>query len=1408
MARQPVQSTVWRLVATGVAGLIAATLASGQQPGSIKAVRKISAAQGGLSVGITTGDAFASALAPLGDFDGDGVPDLAVGAPDDDEGGLDRGAVHLLFLLADGTVKQAVTISDAAGGFTGDIEDGDGFGRSIAALGDIDGDGIGDIAVGAIGDDDGGSLGQGSEVGAVWILRLNIDGTVKSHTKISASSGGFSGSLSDGDHFGSAVACLGDIDGDGVKDLAVGADTDSSLWSVNGAVWIAFLNPGGTVKGQHRIDASEPAFGGVVNNVDSYLGASLVALGDIDQDGTPDLVAGMPGENNPGVDSGAVYSLLLNPDGSLKAFGKNTAPIWGPPGELADSDEFGHATTSIGDLDGDGMQDLAVGAWLHQLSSTQSGEVWLLFQLPNGSTRSTLKISAASPALVGQIDDGDRFGASVAAIGDLDGDAVIDLAVGAQFDDDGAVNAGALYILFLNGAANQQAYAPFTSALDGRGGRPTLIKPPPAGVLPGDEEFGVPIVPVPNTTEAFIDVQTLNHGAGAELVFDSGGTFETGLFPTMAVQAELSGDGKLDIVTSNKGDGTFSYLAAQPGVGLPPFASNIDTVFPTSGQPIALAIADFDGDTDKDVAVAGQGVAGAGGVAVYLNDGAANFTMHDFTIVDHITDLVVGDVTGDGKPDIVTASGVQADPPVVPENGFATVLVNDGLGALSTAGTFATGHAVASVLLLDADQDTDLDALLAIHEVDSGPGGTARGLIELHLGDGAGSFAPSTNNPIDVSESPADPLGIHPTYGAVGLITSSDAYPDVVYTTSDNISHDPAEFADLHPPIVLHVLINDQAGGFTVTKTGTAYSGKAVAPILDDIAPLPPDGFLDCILVWYEDTVSGQNDIGGASLETFSALLVGHGGGAFLDPTPNQFLTGADPSDGDTGDVNGDATDAPTGGVDIVVPNMASNTLSVLLGDGSGSIPAPAITVPDIDKLNPGSLGSGSWEGGPRQLRLVSLDPDAHLDAVVYNAWHDESFLNNPPAASLSLLLGDGSGDLFDSQYLPLPQAGEMEAVDLDGDQAVDVVVTQRSAPGQHHLAVHLGNGDGTVAPAAAVFAAPGGFDLTGGLAAFDLDSDGDRDIVTTGRDGLGAGAVVVYVKSGAPFTLAPAVHPAGAAWTDVRSLDVGDVTGDGKADVVVGIPDGRLVIVAGDGLGGYTPFPTNAQAANTGGGALRLADLDGDAELDIVSCTSTAGSQSSQAFVRALSGRGDGTFDVETLPGVHASGSQGALRPIVVDLNRDAANDVVLIHGEADAVSALVNQLSSFVTYGVGHPGKDGITPLLTGTGYSTPGGHVTVHLAGALGGSPAMLFIGLGQNLAPPLHVQTTYLKLALFTQGTPGQAGGGSLTLPFVIPPDPTLVGIEITMQMLVRDLNAGPPAPFKISMSNGLAMTIVD
>ncbi|MEQ1895457.1 MAG: PKD domain-containing protein, partial [Planctomycetota bacterium] len=190
------------------------------------------------------GDWFGFCSANLGDFDGDGVNDVAVGSVLDDDGGVNQGSLWLLMLNADGSVKSSHEIDELEGGF-GPLDDIDQFGTSVANIGDLDGDGVTDITVGAVKDDDGGTPGDpDSDVGALYVFFLQSDKTVKSWVKISDESGDLPYSLDKWDWFGSATARLGGSSGDGVYNVAAGCRNDDDSGPNRGAIYLLQLNDG------------------------------------------------------------------------------------------------------------------------------------------------------------------------------------------------------------------------------------------------------------------------------------------------------------------------------------------------------------------------------------------------------------------------------------------------------------------------------------------------------------------------------------------------------------------------------------------------------------------------------------------------------------------------------------------------------------------------------------------------------------------------------------------------------------------------------------------------------------------------------------------------------------------------------------------------------------------------------------------------------------------------------------------------------------------------------------------------------------------------------------------------------------------------------------------------------------
>jgi FG-GAP repeat len=351
---------------------------------------------------------FGYSLAAIGDLDGDGIADLAVGAAAlVTVGGSDeeRGDVWILFLDRDGSVKRSARVGLGPNVSSDELHPLDRFGASLAWLGDVDGDGITDLAVGVPYDDDGAtdlnvnarySKGGGQNRGAVWIVFLHADGSAKAAQKISATSGGLAGPLAEAGYFGSAVAGLGDLDGDGTPDLAVGAPyAGDARAGQMGLVWILCLKADGTVKREQRIGDGD---GGLRPSLDSdAFGCSLASLGDIDHDGGPDIAVGAEydkGKSAEDCTQGAVWILHLDAAGQVRSQLRIGDDDGGFTARMADCGQFGcslawwpfgrlaKAPHGLGVVAG----ELLVGARQEMSGDEMTGKVWLL-DLARGSGR-------------------------------------------------------------------------------------------------------------------------------------------------------------------------------------------------------------------------------------------------------------------------------------------------------------------------------------------------------------------------------------------------------------------------------------------------------------------------------------------------------------------------------------------------------------------------------------------------------------------------------------------------------------------------------------------------------------------------------------------------------------------------------------------------------------------------------------------------------------------------------------------------------------------------------------------------------------------------------------------------------------------------------------------------------------
>lgn len=675
--------------------------------GSVRLNGKISGTTGGFGGLITGLDRFGSGVAPLGDLNGDGIGDIAVGAENDAQYVERTGAVWILFMKSDGTVDSELRIREGVSGFTGDLEPYDRFGSSLGFLGDLDGDGIGDIAVGASGDNG----------GAVWILFLNSNGSVKTHQKISSTSGGGSPLISGS--FGESIDPIGDLDGDGVLDLAVGSPSYNSPAGYTGAVWILFMNSNGTVKNSQRIDSVVGGFGGTLDPNDCF-GSGVARIGDLDGDSVTEIAVGAAEDDDQFEDSGAVWILFLSQNGTAKAHQKISNTFGGLGTTFTEGSNFGMSIAGLGDLDADGMMEVTVGSprATHGGSAPDYGEVWILTLDSTGTSVAEKRIGR--PDFNTFCTDRD-FGGAVAEPGDLDGDGIVDLLLGSPRNNLYGVERGAVSSLLLNGDGTIRERHDIFQGTGGFGGTLANFDHFGASIArvsgyadllvgaPGTDDGGADRGAVwvlqgspPWTVQSERKINAASGGALANL--DDGDRFGS----SIACLGDLDGDGVDEIAVGAPGDDDGASDAGavwvlfpdaagvlhriqKISVGTGGFGSGLDSADRFGAAVAGLGDLDGDGLADLAVGAPGDDTGGTDRGAVWIlhlaSSGAVHTTwkigagvgsfpgaLEDF---DGFGSSVAsaGDFNGDGHADLFV--GVPGDDTEGPERGAAWLVCLD-----------------------------------------------------------------------------------------------------------------------------------------------------------------------------------------------------------------------------------------------------------------------------------------------------------------------------------------------------------------------------------------------------------------------------------------------------------------------------------------------------------------------------------------------------------------------------------------------------------------------------------------------------------------------------------------------------------------------------------------------------------
>lgn len=648
------------------------------------------------------------------------------------------------------------------------------------------------------------------------------------------------------------------------------------------------------------------------------------------------------------------------------------------------------------------------------------------------------------------------------------------------------------------------------------------------------------------------DLITGNQGSASVLLGTGTGSFSApdnvaaGSSSSSIAVGDLNGDGILDLITF------FSKnIQVQLGTGTGSFGS--PTTFVSVGTIIQIKVGDVNGDGKLDMITTNIGGGGGTGfISVFLGTGTGSFAPATTTLfTSYRFSIEVGDVNGDGKLDIIKANMIINN---------ISVLLGTGTGGFVASTNFRVGSSPQSMAVRDINSDGKPDIITANADSNN---------VSVFLGDGTGSLGTPTSFI----------AGTQPSSVAVGDM-NGDGRLDIITTNSGSAN--------------VSVLLGDGTGSFGVATNlpvGTLPSSVGVADINGD-------GKSDII-------TTNQTD------NTVSVLLNQQGVAYSNCFSQTTFPVGNGPTSVAVADVNQD------GKPDVITANRGSNNVSVSLGTGSfgaattfptGNAPI-SVAVEDVDgdghldimTANQGSsnisvlLGTGTGSFGaatsfplgaaPQSMTVADVNKDGKLDVITAN---DHFF-------SVSVLLGTGTGSFGAPALYPTGSRANVIAgsrsvpvADVNGDGNLDIIVANYFS---NTLFVLLGTGTGSFGVATA-------FPLGAGslaVAVADVNGDGKPDVITSRSVLLGTGT--------GSFGSATPLDPGDLSilpW----SLVVTDVNRDGKADLVFSANNGDGVtayvsILLGTGTGSFGAA-TNFSVGN-GPTSVAVADVDSDGKLDII---------------------------------------------------------------------------------------------------------------------------------------------------------------------------------------------------------------
>jgi hypothetical protein len=634
--------------------------------------------------GPATASAFTGfSVACVGDVNGDDLDDIAISH-------YTAQRTYVVFGAKDFTGLTLDSLGDRGFSVVGGPTSGN-VGYSMAPVGDLNDDGLDDFAVAEVAADTQGRTNNGR----VWVVAGRDD---ISDVDLTAPAPGqllltVDGAISE-ERIGN-IAAVGDVNGDSVDDFLLGAYT-STPWgsgvAVPGAAYVVFGGAGAT----GEIDTASLGSKGFTivgpTRQRDRLGISVSAAGDVNGDGKADLLIGADGVTNAttGPRNGGA-AVVFGSAGTDRVYtdpsaasGQSVFTCSGTvtdPGTCADpvrrgywidgavsGDSTGYSVAGIGDVNGDTVPDLALGAYGFDPANpaggtfSGAGATYVVFGAPDAVTQSLASLAGSTGYRIDGTAAGDRFGRQVGLIGDFDGNGVRDLIVGADFAARPSSQQGELTVALLGRLSA-------TVSLDG-----------PAAARPGDDVTFTAHVAKPAGDQTPIGAGTVAFTVGGSPVSGCDAVTVTGGTATCAAtfDTEVAGD----VVATFSGtdriaEATSEPLAFEVAKSATSTALLVSETEPFTGQVVHL-LARVGGADDSPLTVgkvaftsAGAPIAGCGGVTVvdgYASCATSWSTRGEYPVV--ASYLGTTQVAGSASP--AASVSVGADVIVRPQSGSGT----------------------------------------------------------------------------------------------------------------------------------------------------------------------------------------------------------------------------------------------------------------------------------------------------------------------------------------------------------------------------------------------------------------------------------------------------------------------------------------------------------------------------------------------------------------------------------------------------------------------------------------------------------------------------------------------------------------------------------------------------------------